>query len=255
MITALPHLTNEHDTLFDMLAQEANSWPELKIGQHYRRLFGRLAEQFGKELWIERSGGSALEAQKLLATFPDARFVHITRDGRDAALSLREHIGFQWGFSVIALERFLGVNPLESSDRTNIDRVPPEFLPFLPERFDPEALRALRLPLPNCGEFWSQQIVCGLEVLSALPQDRCLTQRYEDFLIDPKRQLDTLAAFLGEEFVDEGWSARCAATVRPPRSSWRELPEEEARALTEACRPGFEQLRAAGVEYDIEAHR
>ena len=87
-------------------------------------------------------------------------------------------------------------------------------------------------------------------MLRALPADRLLTLRYEDFFVDPKQQLDTLAAFLGDEFVDEAWSTRCAATVRKPRSTWRDLPEETARALTEACRPGFEQLRAAGVHYE-----
>jgi putative sulfotransferase len=251
LITALPHLTDKHDELFDLLKQETDSWPKQEIGQHYRRLFGWLAEHFGKRLWIERSGGSVIEAQKLLSTFKDARFVHITRDGRDAALSLRAHVGFQWAFSVIALEKFLGVNPLESSDRTHIDQVPSEFLPYLPERFDAEALGALRLPLPNCGEFWSQQIEMGLKVLSALPADRLLTLRYEDILADPKGQLDGLATFLGAEFVDEDWSARCATTVRAPRSTWRELPEEEACALTAACKPGFEQLRAVGVDYAV----
>lgn len=84
-----------------------------------------------------------------------------------------------------------------------------------------------------------------------VPSDRLLTLRYEDFFTEPKRQLDALAAFLGEEFIDEDWSGRCAATVRPPRSTWRDLPAEEARAVAEACRPGFELLRAAGVHYDV----
>jgi len=38
--------------------------------------------------------------------------------------------------------------------------------------------------------------------------------------------------------------------VRPPRSTWRDLPDEEARALTEACQPGFKALAEAGVEYE-----
>jgi len=39
--------------------------------------------------------------------------------------------------------------------------------------------------------------------------------------------------------------------MRQPRSTWRDLPEDEARALTEACRPGFDLLREAGVEYEV----
>jgi hypothetical protein len=105
--------------------------------------------------------------------------------------------------------------------------------------------------LPDCGAFWSQLIARDAQVLGPLPADRHLTLRYEDFFVDPKHQFDTLAALLGNDYIDEDWSTRCAATVRPPRSTWRDLPEDEARALTEACRPGFELLRQAGVEIRI----
>jgi hypothetical protein len=58
------------------------------------------------------------------------------------------------------------------------------------------------------------------------------------------------AAFVGEEYVDENWSARCAATVRLVRSAWRDLPEADVDALTEAYKPGFEPLRTAGLGYE-----
>jgi hypothetical protein len=53
-----------------------------------------------------------------------------------------------------------------------------------------------------------------------------------------------------EEFIDVDWAARCAAPVRRPRSAWRDVPDDEAGALTEACMPGFELLRGATNEYD-----
>ena len=241
LLTTLPHLTDDHDHLFDMLRDEVNKWPMATIGEHYKHLFGWLAEHFNKRLWVERSGGSSLMTiEQILATFPDARFVHVVRDGRDAAISMREHQAYRLGFVLGSLEQFLGVDPLESADRTHIDRVPAELRPFLPEQFDADAFRAFRAPLSLGAEFWAQSIDNALKVLRALPADRLLTLRYEDFFVDPKKQLDTLTAFLGEEFVDEDWSARCAATVRKPRSSWRDLPDETARALTQACRPGFE---------------
>jgi hypothetical protein len=37
--------------------------------------------------------------------------------------------------------------------------------------------------------------------------------------------------------------------VRQPRSSWRELSEDELRAVGAACQPGFDLLRSAGVDY------
>jgi hypothetical protein len=245
----LPHLTDDHDALFDTLGEEVPTWPTAPVGEHYERLFGWLARRFGKRRWIERSGAGLGFIDRLLEMFPDARFVHLVRDGRDAALSMQEHAGFQFGLAMTSLEQHLGVDPILSSDRTHLGRLPPELRPFLPEQFDAEALRAFRTPLPLCGAFWSRQIDMGLKVLCALPADRVLTLRYEDFFHDPKTQLDTLAAFIGDEFVDEAWSTRYAATVRKPRSTWRDLPDEIAQVLTDACAPGFEQLRATGVGY------
>ncbi len=89
LVTTLPHLTSDHDALFDVLAAEVASWPQAAIGDHYQRLFGWLAERFGKQTWVERSGTSLRLVEQLLATFPDAKFLHITRDGRDAAISMQ----------------------------------------------------------------------------------------------------------------------------------------------------------------------
>ena len=183
--------------------------------------------------------------------FPDARLIHVVRDGRDTALSMQEHRGFRLTYAMMSLEQFLGVNPLLSTDRSQIDVVPAELRPFLPEQFDADAFRAFRLPLQMFGELWSQWISDGLTLLGTIPADRVLTLRYEDFFVDAKQQIDVLAAFLGDEFVEEAWSTRCAATVRKPRSSWRDLPEEVACELTDACAPGFEQLRTIGVNYDV----
>jgi putative sulfotransferase len=251
LLTALPHLTDDHHALFELLREEVSTWPYAMIGEHYRSLFDWLAGHFGKRLWVERSGGSYLVAEQLMKIFPEARFVHMVRDGRDAALSNRENPGFRLAMILISLEQCLGVDPLADTNRSRLDQVPAELLAFLPERFDADAFRAYRAPLVLCGGFWSRQIGNGARVLANIPSDRLLTLRYEDFFTEPIRQLDALAAFLGEEFIDEDWSARCAATVRRPKSTWRDLPANEARALTEACRPGFGLLREVGVDYGI----
>jgi putative sulfotransferase len=251
LATTLPHLTDDHDRLFDLLQNEVTQWTSAPIAEHYRHLFDWLRIHFGKRLWIERGGVSLPMVEAFQAMFPGARFILILRDGRDTAMSMRQHTGMRIYYAMSWLGDYLGVDPLTSSDRSRIDKVPPELRAILPERFDIDAFNAYEVPLPHCGEIWSQQIGMGLKVLAALPADRLLTLRYEDILADPKRHLDTLATFLGEDYVDEDWSARCAATVRPPRSTWRDLPEKEVLALTEACRPGFEALSDAGVEYEV----
>jgi putative sulfotransferase len=251
LLTTLPHLTDEHDSVFELLRDEVRKWPAATVGEHYRRLFDWLSAHFGKRLWVERSGGSYLVAEQLQRFFPEPKFVHMVRDGRDVALSNQAHLGFRLALILISLQQALGVDPLVDADRTHIARVPAELRAFLPEQFDVEAFRAHRIPLPLCGALWAHQIENGARALRGIPAERLLILRYEDFFTDPKGQIDRLAAFLGDEFVDGDWSTRCAATVRKPRSTWRDLPEEDARALTDACRPGFDLLREAGVHYDI----
>jgi len=251
LMTTLPFLTVDHDVLFDVLGSEVANWPPAPVAEHYQHMFDWLANRFDKRLWVERSGTSLGRVEHLVSIFPDAKFVHVTRDGRDAAISMSKHPAFALYIGLSRLQQYLGVDPIESADRSNLPSVPAELLPFLPERFHHSALGAFSVPAQVCGSHWSQQIGSGLPMLASLSTDRLLTLRYEDFFADAKGQLNKLAAFLGEDYVDEEWSARCAATVRQPRSTWRDLPEAEVRALTEACRPGFEALREAGVEYEV----
>lgn len=48
-----------------------------------------IAESQGKTRWSEKTPGHVLYMDDLAAALPDARFVHIIRDGRDVALSVR----------------------------------------------------------------------------------------------------------------------------------------------------------------------
>jgi putative sulfotransferase len=227
LMATLPHLTADHEALFDLLRDEVENWPTSTMKEHYGHLFGWLAQYFGKRLWVERSGAAFVMLDRMLAAFPDARFVHIVRDGRDAAISMGGQLDFRLHLVMSMIEQHLGVDPMDSPDRANVDRVPAQLRPFLPETFAAEPFRAFDpVPLSLYGEFWTQQMDMGLKALRSLPAQRVLSVRYEDFFVDAKSQLDALARYLGEEFIDEDWSARCAATVRRPKSTWRDLPEK-----------------------------
>ena len=77
---------------------ELDAGPELFDGcRRYRdvvdRLFGAYARREGRPRWGDKTPGYALQLPVVAAIFPEARFVQIVRDGRDAALSLLE-VGF-----------------------------------------------------------------------------------------------------------------------------------------------------------------
>lgn len=251
VLTALPHLTADPVALYDLMQAETAGWPVRPIADHYRGLFGWLADRFGKKIWIERSGASLGRISRLLELFPEARFIHIVRDGRDVAISMEEECGFRLAHVTNVIAQHLGVDPLLSSDRSGIANVPAELRRFLPENSTPDLLAGYRIPVSQCVGPWVRQIQTGVEALGALPTNRVLNLRYEDFFADPLCQINALAGFIGRDFCDEDWATRCAAAICQPRTSWRDLPADVAANLTEACRPGFETLQAAGIYYDV----
>jgi len=55
--------------------------------------FVAYAEREGKSRWGDKTPGNSLDMPVIARLFPTARFVHLIRDGRDVAMSLREHLG------------------------------------------------------------------------------------------------------------------------------------------------------------------
>jgi len=91
----LPMLSEDPDALFDQLAAEVPSWPARPPADQYRAILVYLAELLGRRVAVERSGGSALMMPGLLTNYPDARFVHLYRNGPDCALSMSKFLGYR----------------------------------------------------------------------------------------------------------------------------------------------------------------
>lgn len=246
---ALPHLSADPDTLYDALGSFVRALPTADAGTQYRRVFEWLAERHGARCWAERSGGSLRIVRRLREAFPEARFVHLVRDGRDTALSMSRHAGFRMVFAAFQLVEGLGVDPFESPDRRWESDLSDELAALLPERFTREAFLALDTPPPLCGHYWSGEIRAGLKDLQGLGPDRLLTLRYEDLLAQPADSASRLIAFLRHGEVDPAWVARAAARVGRGRSQWRTLPERARAQLERACAPGLEALAAQGLTW------
>ncbi|WP_019633744.1 sulfotransferase family protein [Actinomadura atramentaria] len=59
------------------------------IGSALATVFSRYAEAHGRARWGDKRPGYFRQVPMLLRLFPDAQFVHLVRDGRDAVASLR----------------------------------------------------------------------------------------------------------------------------------------------------------------------
>lgn len=239
----LPHLTDDHDALFDEVQQFALSQPPALMREHYQALFTWLQQRFKRQVWVERSGASLRITAQLMQNFPKAKFVHIVRDGRNCALSMSRHNVFRMGAIRLRLTTALGYNPFETDDRSGVENLPNELHYFLPEHFDAMAFRAYEVSPSLCAEdFWSNHLIQCLPVLSQVPQDRLLTLRFEDFLATPEESIGKLITFINPQLADDTWIRHAASLVRPERSSWQMLPAEEQALLEKACEPGFAAL-------------
>jgi hypothetical protein len=67
---------------------------EPSVAGVFHALLGHMATRAGKPRWIEKSPVNTEHVALLAGLFPQARFLHIIRDGRDAAQSFHR----RWGF-------------------------------------------------------------------------------------------------------------------------------------------------------------
>lgn len=59
--------------------------------QFVSSFFHRQARKAGKSRWAEKTPSNVRHLPRIFGMFPEAQFVHVIRDGRDVACSLRNH--------------------------------------------------------------------------------------------------------------------------------------------------------------------
>ena len=238
----LPHLTDRYEELFDALEPIVRGQPRQPISDHFRYLFAWLCQQFGCCTWVERSGGSLLFASRLLREFPEARVIHVYRDGRETAISMSRHYVFRVIVATIKVASGIGIDIIASIKRKAWYRTSPWLEAFASVCFNPERLPYDRVTLVDFGTFWSDMIAIGHRLFGHFPSDRLLNVRYEDVQADPDRENRRLIRFIAPSLEDEAWLQEVRSIPRQTPSKFAQLAPDEQAALTETCRPGLEQL-------------
>lgn len=229
LVATLPRLSDDPDRLFDELREFTLRLPMQPPAAHYRAIFRWLAIRQGKTCWNERSGSSIDSLPRLVQAFPEGRFLHIHRQGEEAALSMREHHAFRLAISIV-----YGLDP-EVDLATALAHPRPT-----PGADDPVRRMLERRPsAEHFGRFWSQQLAVGYRGIAALRPDQYHEVRFEDLATRPREVLREIADFFALDPHADGWMERAAALVRglPPARAGR-LPDDERARLAEACRFG-----------------
>lgn len=133
----------------------AHATPE--VVREIREWFER---ESGGKMVVEKCPRNALRVPFIRAIFPDARIIHIVRDGRDTTCSLKPGVGGE------------------------------EWRHLKPE--DWQELR--RLPwAERCAKLWAEVVTLAEDELAGVDH---LTLRYEDLLAEPRTQADRILEFL-----------------------------------------------------------
>lgn len=232
LVALLPRLSEDPDALFDEALAFAAGLRRQRPATHYHRLFDWLTAQMGREVWIERSGSSIEYLGSLHALFPRARFLHLHRDGPEAALSMREHHAYRLPISLLYQAPTDDGTP--ASELGAIDLAAP------PQPTDPiSRILASRPPAEYFGRYWTDQMVRGFRALGRLDAGQYLEVRFEDLVSRPRDVLRVISRFFALDPDRGGWIERAAALVRGvPPTRFDQLDADEQARLADACRAG-----------------
>ena len=209
----------------DLVADDASAW----LSRRLRAFFEARAAAQGRPLFLHKFTGWP-RAGLMHAVFPEARFIHVVRDGRDVASSLVQQPwwhGFRgpgaWGFG-----------PLSSEDEATW-------------------LESGRSFAVLAGLEWKILMEAFAAAERAVPAGAWLELRYEDVVERPREQVERLLAHLGLEWTDGFERAFAGLEFTRARSgAYREeLPARDADLLDRVLAPalrahGYEQLPAGG---------
>ena len=215
LLITLPHIADDAEAVFDELGAWLCDQPTQGIGDHFRQLFRWLCRRFNRLAAVERSGSSLSWLSSLQTMFPEARFVHLFRDGRDCALSMSRHHGFR-----LSLARGM---------------MPGGFL-MPAQRLAPETI-----PIEAFGRSWSEMVVRGYRQLEQLSAGQVMHLCYETLVAKPSQELRRLCEFIGVS-CDDAWLATASQV---PSARTREKPvmsDEQRRRLDAACSEGMRLL-------------
>jgi Sulfotransferase family len=181
-----------------------------------RHAFAALRRHTGRSLVVSKRIANNQRIPLLAAAFPDARFVHLVRDGRAVAASLSRVDWWETG--------------------------PVWWYGDTPRRWREQGGD----PWELCARHWVRELASIEEGLGTIPADQRIELRYEELVGEPVATLSRVARFAALP-ARPAWTTELELLRYPDRtSSWRERLDPEARSVVEAVQaPYLERYRYA----------
>jgi hypothetical protein len=149
-------------------------------------LFAEARSRSGKPMVGDKTPSHVQYLEEIHEFYPEARMIHIIRDGRDQAVSLI----FHWWRQAKDRGGFFPLSPEGRQRRDAYYENRKSFGPGKQSIFDEASLRALAVN-------WKESVTKAVETGPLLFSDRYFELRYEELLADPESLFGKLIAFLG----------------------------------------------------------
>lgn len=239
---ALPRLSPEPEVLFFELEAAMMPRASAPLAQHYRFLFEWLRQRLSKKIWVERSGASLIFVDSMARLFPGAKFLHLYRDGRETALSIRDYpplslLAQSW----FEAKRF-GVDLLSPPFRIGESRALAWAEGVLGPLQPIQQRLHTKIDVAVAGEFWSQMVLSGLKSLSALPKQQVFSLSYERLVASPQEALKEVMDFIDPTLPQADWIRAARPRIGVPRARRAGLSAAESARLEKSCAGGLAAL-------------
>lgn len=209
------------------------TWSFAKARLFYRNVYGCLMRLHadGDLRFVEKTPRNCFLISFLHDAFPDASFVHILRDGRDAALSHSKKPWLQMASAHSGM-REPGGYPMG---------------PYARFYIEPDRVREFETTsdIHRCIWVWRRHVEAALEASAGLPPDRYYALRYEDLVAHPIPEANRLLAFLGiHEPASRMRFLEAVREVQPDSvgNGRRELSEEALATIEQEAGPLLRKL-------------
>lgn len=222
-----------------------------RVKVYVRGRFDKISQK-GSKVVAEKTCANCLRVAFVQAVFPEARFIHLIRDGRAVAESARRCWQRAPKLSYL-LKKARWVPP------SDVPYYTIRFLKFqafrwmgergIPASWGPRYsgidrdVRKMSL-LEVCATQWLRCVEAAEAGLRRVPREQVFCMRYEDWVLNPENLLGGLFDFLGLDFADQA-SNYARAHVRPDYvDRWKSrLSSAEAAAVESLLAPALNRLQ------------
>lgn len=182
-----------------------------KVKRYLNTTFDKYAKEFDSDILVEKTCANSLRVPFLTATFPEAKYIYIVRDGVDATGSAKLRWTAKLDLTYI-LEKVRFVPKVDLPYyglRYFWARVHRFFskekrLAFWgPELDNMQAILAKHSLNEVCAIQWQQCVEKADAALDRLPQNKVCRVQYEAFVQEPKTELARVLKFMGVEATSE----------------------------------------------------